>query len=434
MVVIFIRLIDYILLTIGLIGLFSKLKEKRIWAVVPIVRFYKLAKKADREDEALASVLCMAAFYVFELLYSFALKSLGEEHIITLVLLLIFFSFSVLELIYHIKVYSGLCEVFGVKSRKWLLLWVFFDSVAAMIWGLGKKYVPVDRTSEEAAPLSGIVEEEIDKGLVIDIDRRVVGSIFKRKYLLKDIHLTVKPGKMVLLLGGSGAGKTTFVNAVTGYEKAKARILLNGKDVYKNFDDMRHEIGMVPQKNTVRYHDTIFNTVNDNARLRLPDDYSYNDVKKKVEGVLEGFGLASSGSSMVGKQSGGQIKRISISMEYVADPYLFVLDEPDSGLDGIMARALMQKLHDISREGRIVIVITHTPDRVIDLFDEVIVLAKDANRSGRLVFFGPVDEAKAFFEKDTMEGIVSTINRKEEGGEGRADEMIRRFEEARNAK
>ena len=91
----------------------------------------------------------------------------------------------------------------------------------------------------------------------------------------------------------------------------------------------------------------------------------------------------------------------------------------------------MQKLHDISREGKMVIVITHTPDRVIDLFDDVLVLARDSARTGRLAFYGSVDEAKAFFERNTMEEIVSVINRTDEGGEGRADEMIQRFEEVR---
>ncbi|MCQ2401568.1 MAG: ATP-binding cassette domain-containing protein [Lachnospiraceae bacterium] len=425
------KLLNYFLFSAGLFKIFGKFKIKRIWAFIPVVRFYKLSECAERKDEALAAVLCTALSDIFGLLFIFANKYIKSEAIL-LGIVLLAFTFFVMEFIYHVKVYSGLCEVFGVKGVKWLLLWIFFETVAALVWGFGKKYLPVNRNTEKAAHLSGKTEKETGEGLVIDIDERTVGSIFKRKTLLKDIHLTIKPGRMVLLLGGSGAGKTTFVNAVTGYEKAKARIVLNGKDVYKHFDDMQHEIGMVPQRDTVRYNDTIYNTVNDNAMLRLSDDYNKEGVKGKVEEVLQAFGLTNYGTAIVGKQSGGQIKRISISMEYVADPYLFVLDEPDSGLDGILARSLMQKLHDISREGRIVIVITHTPDRVIDLFDDVIVLAKDANRTGRLAYYGPVEDARRFFEKDTLEGIISTINRKEEGGEGRADEMIEHFEEARN--
>ena len=132
-------------------------------------------------------------------------------------------------------------------------------------------------------------------------------------------------------------------------------------------------------------------------------------------------------NNLVVKLSGGQRKRLSIAMEFISNPSLFILDEPDSGLDGVMARELFQQLRKIADQGKIIIVITHTPDRVIDLFDDVIVLAKDANRTGRLAYFGPIAEARTFFGKDRMEEIVKSINREEEGGEGRADEFILKY-------
>ena len=122
-----------------------------------------------------------------------------------------------------------------------------------------------------------------------------------------------------------------------------------------------------------------------------------------------------------------QRKRISIGMELISDPDLFILDEPDSGLDGVIARELFEKLRAIADEGNIVITITHTPDRVADLFDKVIVLARDSGKVGRLAFYGSPAEAKEFFGRDTMEKIVMSINSKNEGGEGRADEMIEKF-------
>ena len=139
------------------------------------------------------------------------------------------------------------------------------------------------------------------------------------------------------------------------------------------------------------------------------------------------FGLKAVRQNLVGKQSGGQKKRISIATEFISSPYLFILDEPDSGLDGVLARDLMRRLHEISRTGRIVIVITHSPDRVSDLFDDVIILAKDAERTGRLVFYGSIPEAREFFGTEKLEDMVRMINRKEEGGEGRADELIEKY-------
>ena len=128
--------------------------------------------------------------------------------------------------------------------------------------------------------------------------------------------------------------------------------------------------------------------------------------------MLDKFGLHSVRSSLVEKLSGGQRKRLSIAMEFVSGPTLFILDEPDSGLDGIVARKLFESLRSIADEGKIVIVITHTPDRVIDLFDDVIVLAKDSGRTGRLAFYGSIDESYEFFSipdilKDVTDMMIS---------------------------
>ena len=173
----------------------------------------------------------------------------------------------------------------------------------------------------------------------------------------------------------------------------------------------------------------MYRTLMDAASLRLPVTFSNDDRQARVEEVMKIFGLTPVKDSLVSKLSGGQRKRLSIAMEYISNPSLFILDEPDSGLDGVMARELFQQLRKIADQGKIIIVITHTPDRVIDLFDDVIVLAKDANRTGRLAYFGPIDEARAFFGKDSMEEIVKAVNREEEGGEGRADEFIMKYAE-----
>ena len=153
------------------------------------------------------------------------------------------------------------------------------------------------------------------------------------------------------------------------------------------------------------------------------------EIRARVDEVLELFGLTPSRSHLVEKLSGGQKKRVSIAMELISNPSLFILDEPDSGLDGTMARELMEQLRRIADRGKIVIVITHTPDRVIDLFDDVIVLAKDDKRVGRLAYYGSVDGARSFFGKERMEEIVKSINSADAGGEGRAEEFIAKYAE-----
>ena len=170
----------------------------------------------------------------------------------------------------------------------------------------------------------------------------------------------------------------------------------------------------------------------DAATLRLPSTFTHEEREKRVEEVMDIFGLTPVKNNLVVKLSGGQRKRLSIAMEFISNPTLFILDEPDSGLDGVMARELFLQLRQIADQGKIIIVITHTPDRVIDLFDDVIVLAKDANRTGRLAWFGSIEDARAFFGKEKMEEIVKAVNRQEEGGEGRADEFIKRYAEVQH--
>ena len=265
-------------------------------------------------------------------------------------------------------------------------------------------------------------------GLSINIDERSAHKALRKVTLLKDINLEIEPGNMVLILGGSGAGKSTFVNAVTGYEKAKATIREGDLDYYKDYGQVKHRIGFVPQDNLMREDDTVGDTVKNAAEMRLPKSMSDEEKAKRVAAVLETFGLSGREKELVSKLSGGQKKRLSICMEFVSSPSLFILDEPDSGLDGIMATELMENLRLIACQGKIVIVITHAPDRVAHLFDKVIVLAKGTEtKVGQLAFYGGIQEARDFFNVPTMEDVVRQINAKNEGGAGRADIFIEQY-------
>lgn len=431
-----IQFIIYIMYIIGLRKLFVKGNVKKWIAYIPIVNDYYFAKCGDCEDEA--SALIMSEFFYNSFSITLAIMaSYGKAeslagYMIDVLMIVIY----IVIIIYRIRIYAGICEVYN-RKKAWIILWVIAKGVVALIWGYSDKFETTHKVESTEKEANKDADKGIEKsamlkeGLSINIRKRTARKGFVVKTLLKDINLSIEPGKMVLLLGGSGAGKTTFFNAITGYEQADATVTLNGMDVYKHFNKMKYEIGFVPQQDLIRLNDSVYRTLMDSAMLRLPTSVSRAARHKRVNEVMELFGLTAVKDNIVLKQSGGQKKRISIATEYISDPALFILDEPDSGLDGILAKELMQRLHDISREGKIVIVITHTPDRVIDLFDQVIVLAKDEKQAGRLVYFGDIDKAKEFFEKDTMEDIVKSINRPDEGGEGRADELLNKYEEAR---
>ncbi len=264
--------------------------------------------------------------------------------------------------------------------------------------------------------------------LDIRIVERSVWQRTKKLMLLQNINMTINPGEMILILGGSGAGKTTFMNAVMGYEKAEGTIMHGDIDVYEDFESMKYKIGFVPQQDLLRGNDSVYDTLENAAQMKLHSSIKKEQREQRIDEVLNVLGLLRESKSLVSKLSGGQRKRLSIAVEYIADPSLFFLDEPDSGLDGVMARALMDNLRAIADEGKIVMVISHSPDRAADLFDRVIVLAKSVrDNCGHLAFFGSVDEAYDFFDTDSLEGVVRRINRKDEGGDGMSDFFIDKY-------
>jgi ABC-type multidrug transport system ATPase subunit len=409
------------------------------WSLVPWVREYQLGRSAGREPEGRSFCVTSMLITVLQLANICFRWNRDSRTLSAFVPLILVFLFSVMlmHFVFNIRVFAGFVQIYGV-SRAWLILCIFDELrfLPMLIWGLSRKYQPawkVENLKEEMERLAARGSAGIlDEGLTVNLKDRHVKEFFHKKYLLKDIHMAIPQGHMVLLLGGSGAGKTTFLNAVNGYEKADAKVSLNGKDMYSDYKKMQYEVGFVPQQELVRGKDTVEKTLLDTARLRLSKDIPKEARRKRVEEVMEIFGLTPLKDSLVEKLSGGQKKRLSISMEILSNPSLFILDEPDSGLDGVMARELFLELRRIADTGKIVIVITHTPDRVIDLFDDVIVLAKDSSRTGRLAFYGSVADAREFFGRQTMEQIVKSINQKEEGGDGLADEYVLKYAEVQN--
>ncbi len=421
-------LLLYLLYIAGMWGIFQKCGVKGWRAIIPCAREAKLGEITGWEREGrVAGVLHGLSILLMEINILVPAVAAGKA---LPFLPVIQFIISIAQWIYLVRLYRGLTEVFDCK-RRWILLWAFIDCIPAFLWGWKKKYRPLWKVEEmrnEAAEFfSGSKAAVLDQGLTVNLEERTTSDFLKKKYLLRDIHMYIQPGHMVLLLGGSGAGKTTYINAVNGYEKAKAEIVLNSRNMYKNYKEMQYDIGFVPQLDLMRGSDSVYRTLMDAASLRLPATFTKSEREDRVKEVMEIFGLTPVKNSLVVKLSGGQRKRLSIAMEFISNPALFILDEPDSGLDGVMARELFQQLRHIANQGKIIIVITHTPDRVIDLFDDVIVLAKDSNRTGRLAYFGPIEGARTFFGKEKMEEIVRSVNRMEEGGEGRADEFIMKY-------
>ena len=276
--------------------------------------------------------------------------------------------------------------------------------------------------------------DEKKASLIVDIKDKTVAS---GKVLIKKIKAEFCSGDFVLILGSSGAGKTTLINSILGESKANGRIILNGQDLYKNFKSMKSQIDMVPQFLTLRKNDTVRDTLSDTAAIKVGSSLSKRERAERIESVMKQVGILEHADKLIGNLSGGQQKKVAVANQLIGFQKVFICDEPDSGLDAASRTQQMEILQDIAEEGKIVIVISHEPDDAVSivngkrkiLFNKVLVLARSlSDKAGHLAFFGSTQEALAYFEVDRLQDIMIKINPKEEGGMGLADKYIRSFE------
>ncbi len=213
--------------------------------------------------------------------------------------------------------------------------------------------------------------------------------------ILQNISLLIQPREFIVVVGQSGGGKSTLVDAIAGYRPAThGQVFVNDTDVYRNFDVIRNLIGFVPQQDIIHMELTVFEALDYTAKLRMPPDTTKAERHKRVVEVLEDMDLLHRKDLPIRGLSGGQQKRVSIGVELLAKPGLFFLDEPTSGLDPGTETALMQLMRRLADQGRTIILITHATKNVM-LADKVIFLA----RGGYLTWFGPPDEALEYFNQ-----------------------------------
>lgn len=217
----------------------------------------------------------------------------------------------------------------------------------------------------------------------------------RNKYVTEhSIDINIKPGELIAIVGGSGAGKSTIMNCMSGYIKpSRGKVYINGIDLYDNFDSLKEIIGYVPQADIVYDNLKLYDMLSYAAKMRLPKGLTNEEYKAAIDRAIKNVDLVGKENNMIGSQlSGGQKKRASIAVELLSDPSLMFLDEPASGLDPGTEKMMMTLLRKMAYTGKTIILVTHSVLQ-LEMCDRVLFLGK----SGRVCFFGPYSEALDFF-------------------------------------
>lgn len=216
------------------------------------------------------------------------------------------------------------------------------------------------------------------------------------KNILFNISGEVKPGEILVIMGPSGAGKTTLMNILAGRLPAEGRVTLNGDP---KIMARKRYIAYVTQDDLIFSNLTVRQNLSFTARLRLP-----KSERDRVEEVIYTLGLDKCADTPVGGMiniirsdvrgiSGGERRRTIIGNAMLTNPMLIFLDEPTSGLDASSALSLYKTIKNLAADGRTIILTLHQPSsELFNIFDKLLLLTE-----GHCVYFGPAKDMMGYF-------------------------------------
>ncbi|WP_146340865.1 amino acid ABC transporter ATP-binding protein [Nesterenkonia sp. NBAIMH1] len=242
-----------------------------------------------------------------------------------------------------------------------------------------------------------INESQSGNASVPIVETHEVYKAFGQKAILGGISLEVHRGEVVVLVGASGAGKTTFLRTLNmlepiddgeiliGGERIGQRVTPAGKVVERSAKDLarqRANIGFVFQHFNLFPHMTVLENIW-HSPVHVKNEPKEKAVAHARE-LLDRVGLGEWADARPRSLSGGQQQRVAIARSLAMRPALMLFDEPTSALDPEMVGEVLAVMKDLAREGMTMIVVSHEMGFAQEVADRVVVLD-----GGRIIEDGP---------------------------------------------
>jgi len=258
----------------------------------------------------------------------------------------------------------------------------------------------VDPVSVRLDHLSVAVHESQNPVARFFATRNTPASHGHARTILDRVSAAMPCGTLTAILGGSGSGKTSLLNQMSGRLQGK-RLASSGRTLFNGrADASRVRSAYVIQQDVLLSTLTVRETLTYAAQLRLPSTIRQAERTQLVEEIILELGLKEAANTRIGNHahkgcSGGEKRRTSIGVQLLSNPSLLWLDEPTTGLDATSASQVVKTLQTLARKGRTIIVTLHTPrSEIWDMFDNVILLTR-----GRPAYAGSAKHCLSHFAK-----------------------------------